>query len=573
MLHRTKTRSAGRSTTVPRGGRTGGRTGRGGGRTGEPTGRVGGRTGDQDSQGGKRGNKANGGVDKVPDFSTAIAQQLQDLLPTIIAQIDKSITGPYEPDIEYKKEKDVYINTMANIMLHRTKTRSAGRSTTVPRGGRTGGRTGRGGGRTGEPTGRVGGRTGDQDSQGGKRGNKANGGVDKVPDFSTAIAQQLQDLLPTIIAQIGNHSNNIHSDVRNVNVNHDRGGCSYKEFLACNPKEFDGKGGAIAYTCYTEKIELVQTRGREAAVGMTWEDFKTLMREELCPNNEMQKLESEFWCHVMVEAGHAAYIDRFHELARLVPHLVTRENKRIERYTYGLAPYIHRMVAATEPTTIQSAVLKARVLTDEEIRNGSLKKNTKKSGNSGEPSRDGNVKGDNKRSRTGRAFATTTNPVKKEYTSSAPKCKNYNFYHHPEMPCHTCTNCNRLGHFAKDCRAGQKRVNPLNTRNSIAARGACFECGEEARQDPNIVTGTFTLNNHYATTLFDSGADSNFVFTTFIPLLDIEPNNLEINKVIRDFKLEIEGYTFDIDLIPFRHESFDVIVGMDWLSRHKAEIV
>ncbi|GJR23095.1 putative reverse transcriptase domain-containing protein [Tanacetum coccineum] len=110
---------------------------------------------------------------------------------------------------------------------------------------------------------------------------------------------------------------------------------------------------------------------------------------------------------------------------------------------------------------------------------------------------------------------------------------------------------------------------------------------EEARQDPNIVTGTFTLNDHYAMTLFDSGADYSFVSTTFIPLLGIGPSNLgfsyeieiasgqlvEINKVIRECKLEIEGHVFDIDLIPFGHESFDMIIGMDWLSKHKAEIV
>ncbi|GJZ38882.1 hypothetical protein Tco_0585445 [Tanacetum coccineum] len=58
---------------------------------------------------------------------------------------------------------------------------------------------------------------------------------------------------------------------------------------------------------------------------------------------------------------------------RLVPHLVTPENKRIERYIYGLASQIRAMVAATEPTTIQSVVLKARMLTDEAIKNGSLK--------------------------------------------------------------------------------------------------------------------------------------------------------------------------------------------------------
>ncbi|GKG57373.1 hypothetical protein Tco_0584799, partial [Tanacetum coccineum] len=55
-------------------------------------------------------------------------------------------------------------------------TRNAGRRTAKPRGGRTGGQTGRGGGRIGD--------------QGG-RGNGTNGGVDEVPDFSNNIARQL----------------------------------------------------------------------------------------------------------------------------------------------------------------------------------------------------------------------------------------------------------------------------------------------------------------------------------------------------------------------------------------------
>ncbi|GKE08577.1 putative reverse transcriptase domain-containing protein [Tanacetum coccineum] len=296
------------------------------------------------------------------------------------------------------------------------------------------------------------------------------------------------------------------------------------------------------------------------------------------------------------------------------------------------------MVAVTEPKTIQSAILKARMLTDEAIRNGALKKNTEKRWNNREPGRDVNVRDDNKRSRTEREFPTITNPIRKEYTGTTPKCPNCNYYHPPEVPCHLCINCNRYKHIAKYCRVGPRVVNPLNARNLTTARRACFECGgtdhykaacprlnqaprpggnrpnqvmaieggqgrvnngnptrrrdfvmgaEEARQDLNIVTGTFTLNNCYATTLFDSGADYSFVFTTFVPLLDIEPSNLgfiykieiasrqliEISKVIRGCKLEIEGHTFDINLIPLRHGSFDVIIGMDWLSWHKAEIL
>nr|GEX91401.1 reverse transcriptase domain-containing protein [Tanacetum cinerariifolium] len=143
-------------------------------------------------------------------------------------------------------------------------------------------------------------------------------------------------------------------------------------------------------------VDGVQTRGRDAAVGMSWEDFKVLMRDELCPDNEVQKLESEFWCHVMVKAGHVVYTDRFHELAR--------------------------MVAATEPTTIQSVILKVEMLTDEAVRTGAMKKNTEKKGNSRELGRDGSVKNDNKRSRTRKAFATITNLIKNEST-----CNNLSF--------------------------------------------------------------------------------------------------------------------------------------------------
>nr|GEY34973.1 reverse transcriptase domain-containing protein [Tanacetum cinerariifolium] len=226
-----------------------------------------------------------------------------------------------------------------------------------------------------------------------------------------------------------------------------------------------------------EEMAEVQTRGQEAAVGMIWEDFKSLMKEEYFPSNEMQKLETEFWSHATVEAEHSTYTDRFYELARLIPHLVSFETKRMERYIYGLALQIREMVAATKPPTLKNVILKAEVLTDELVRNGSLKKSGEKRGNGRKPSKEGNVKGDNKRVRTGKVFATITNPVRKEYTGSEPKFTNYNFYHYPETPCCACTIYNCLGHFAKDYRAGPKMVNPLNARNPKATRGVCYKYG------------------------------------------------------------------------------------------------
>ncbi|GKD64051.1 putative reverse transcriptase domain-containing protein, partial [Tanacetum coccineum] len=47
----------------------------------------------------------------------------------------------------------------------------------------------------------------------------------------------------------------------------------------------------------------------------------------------------------------------------------------------------------------------------------------------------------------------------------------------------------------------------------------------------------------------------------------------EIDKVIKGCKLELDVHVFDINLIPFGSGRFDVIIGMDWLSDHKAEII
>nr|GEY46377.1 hypothetical protein [Tanacetum cinerariifolium] len=211
-------------------------------------------------------------------------------------------------------------------------------------------------------------------------------------------------------------------------------------------------------------------------------------------------------------------------------------------------------------------------------RNGSFKKNTEKRGNGGAPSKDGDVKGDNKRSRIGRAFATTTNPVRKEYMSLAPKFTNCNFHYQPKTPCHTYTNCNRLGHFAMYYRARPRMVTSLNARNPTAARGASFECGGTYHYKvacPRLNRAPRQEGNHLNQALaIDGGQDIEPSNLGFSYEIEIASGQLvEINKVINGCKLEIEGHTFNIDLIPFGHGSFNVIVGMDCLSRHNSEIV
>nr|GEY62449.1 reverse transcriptase domain-containing protein [Tanacetum cinerariifolium] len=411
---------------------------------------------------------------------------------------------------------------------NKMRTQSDGRPVAESRGRGTGERVGRGGRGKG-PKGGNDERFDKVNSQGNDQGLRVNGGVEGVngnvegvnggvgraPDFSMIILQQLQNLLPAMLAQ----------NVGNAIINGNRVGCPYKEFLACNPKEYDGKRGVVVLTRWIEKLVSMQdmsgrninqkvkytagsfvgkaltwrnsqirTLSQEVVVSMLWNDFKFMMIEEFCPSLEMQKLETELWNQAMVEAGHAAYTDRFRKLARLVLHLVTPESRKIER-------------------------------------NGSIKKVEKK-GDVGEPRKDKNVRDDNKRARTGKAFAFTTNPVGRE-------------------------------NIAKDCRGVPRNVNIVNARNSIVR--ACYECGSI----DHVRSACPRLNREQGQEETIQTNELGFRYEIEIASRQL----VEIDKVIKGWKLEIEGHVFDIDLIPFGHGSFDMIIGMDWLSNHKAEII
>ncbi|GJW44369.1 hypothetical protein Tco_0073168 [Tanacetum coccineum] len=253
-----------------------------------------------------------------------------------------------------------------------------------------------------------------------------NRGVRGASEFSTIIAYKLQNLLPAILAQIGNQENvgnqngnvvneNVQENVRNVLVNGNRVGCSYKEFLACNPKEYDGKGGVVVLTRWIKKKESVH---------------------DMSSSSVDQKVK--------------------YTVGSFVGKALTWWNSQIH--------------------TLSQKVVISGALIDEAVRNGSIKK-VEKRGNVGEPSNDKNGRDDNKRTRTRNAFATIANPVGRENTGAWPKCTTCNSYHAPRGPYSTCFNYKRLGHLARDYRVVPRNVNQVNVRNPTPARGACHEYG------------------------------------------------------------------------------------------------
>ncbi|GJR39764.1 putative reverse transcriptase domain-containing protein [Tanacetum coccineum] len=151
----------------------------------------------------------------------------------------------------------------------------------------------------------------------------------------------------------------------------------------------------------------------------------------------------------------------------------------------------------------------------------------------------------------------------------------------------SCHECGAQGHFKREC-LKLKNKNYRNQGGNGNALAKVYVVGNAGTNpDSNVVTGTFLLNNRYASILFDTSADRSFVSTAFSSLIDITPTSLDhyydveladvkiigINTIIRGCTLNFLNHPFNIDSMPVELGSFDVIIGMDWLAKYHAVIV
>ncbi|GKA80670.1 putative reverse transcriptase domain-containing protein [Tanacetum coccineum] len=186
--------------------------------------------------------------------------------------------------------------------------------------------------------------------------------------------------------------------------------------------------------------------------------------------------------------------------------LKVKESDKIEKYVGGLPDMFHESVVASKPKTMQEATEMEIEVMDKRIRTFADRQteNKRKQDNNQQPQQ----QHPNKRQNTGRAYAVGTgNQVG---GGNAP---------------------------AKVYVVGHVGTNP----------------------DSNIVTGTFLLNNRYASILFDTGDNRSFVSTAFSSQIDITPTALD--------------HYYDVELADGRIIGFDAIIGMDWLVKYQEIIV
>nr|GEV51995.1 putative reverse transcriptase domain-containing protein [Tanacetum cinerariifolium] len=382
----------------------------------------------------------------------------------------------------------------------------------------------------------------------------------------------------------GDDSHNSRTGVRRTKrANHE---CTYTEFLKCQPLPFKGTEGVASLSQWCERMESVFHISNCAAENQV--KFAT--------------------CTLHSVALTWMFFD---------------ESDNIEKYIGGLPDMIHGSVVASKPKTIQEAIEIATELMDKKIRTFAKRKTASKRKFKNTSRNTQNQQHySNKRQNTGRVY-TAASGEKKQYEGSKPLCTKCNYHH--DGPCAPkCHNCNKIGHFARDCKSAANTNNANNQRGTgLGQRPACYECGVQghfkrecpklknknnhgnqgrrnnalarvytvgrAGTDPNanVMMGTFLLNNRYASVLFDTGADRSFVSTTFSTQINVTPSTLDhcydvkladgriigLNTILRGCTLNILNHPFNIDLMPVELGSFDAIIGMDWLAKYQAVIV
>nr|GEX23929.1 hypothetical protein [Tanacetum cinerariifolium] len=276
-------------------------------------------------------------------------------------------------------------------------------------------------------------------------------------------------------------------------------------------------------------------------------------------------LEARARTDTMEDANSSSYTQRFQELALMCTKFLADETKKVDKYISGLPDNIHGNVMSARPKTLDETIELAKDLMDQKHCTYAERQNENK-----RKIANNQQQQPHKKQNVSRPYNTGPRE-KKIYTRDLPLCTKCN-YHHTGQCALKCEKCKRYGHTTMDCRAN------TNNNNKNQKAEACYKCGNTGHIKRNCPKLNYHRNGiaqgrAYVLGGRDASADSNVITENHYDVELADGKIIGVNTIVYGCTLNFMNHPFNIDLMPVPLDCFDLIIGMDWLTKYHGVII